>query len=81
MGVAGKRLCFSLLHHLASGRLCLGAWEDPTTLSSRGCGRAVETWLWEEDLFHLVRGPSADGDLQGDLGRVTFPLWTASSFE
>lgn len=48
------------------------------TLSSRGCGRAVETWLWEEDLFHLVRGPSADADLQGDLGRVTFPLWTSA---
>ena len=73
---------FSLLHRLASGRLCLGAWEDPMTLSSRACGRALETWLWKEDLFHPIQGPSADGDLKGDLGSITFSLWTsASSFE
>ena len=48
----------------------------PHACEFQGCGRAVETWLWKEDLFHLVRGPSADGDLQGDLGSVTFPLWT-----
>lgn len=38
------------------------------TLSSRACGRALETWLWKEDLFHPIQGPSADGDLKGDLG-------------